>query len=832
MKRFDADAVQEHELRHGDLVRRLAAECTLFLKYSGAFPVQPCKAALYGNGARRTIKGGKGSGDVSTRYCVSVEEGLERAGFEVTTKDWLTAFAREEKQISEDFVQSVRDESKATGTPPILVYYSRKEKPVCAYPVQEFAEGDICLYVLARDTGEGGDRSAGKGDFLLTDTEIEDIRALAGHYPKFCLVLNVAAPVDLSPVLDNVKDIFLLGQTGASVGDVCADILTGKSYPSGKLTATWAKIGDYPSTAGFGSRDDTFYNEGIFVGYRYFDTAGKKPLFPFGFGKGYTNFTAECVGYSADERKVEVAVKVTNTGNFCGKETIQLYVSAPSGDLAQPFQKLCAYRKTQELSPGESESLHLSFPTKELASFDEKAAAYVIGHGDYIVRVGTHSRDTKPIGMLRMETSATVAVCDRLHFDTAGLNEICVHQVLHPAAEPVICLRGERFSTEDLRVKEQEGAEKSLPGKGYTFGDVLAKKISLHDFVRTLSTEELARLCVGDFSAHGSAASMIGNASARVAGGAGDTCARLKDKKIPAAVTADGPAGLRLNTEYGFDAEGNIVSQGMVPEDLRVFAPERFAPVEIPGKKYYQYCTAIPVGTALAQSWNETLIEQCGDIVGEEMELFGVNLWLAPAMNIQRSPLCGRNFEYYSEDPLISGKCAAAITRGVQKHKGCGVTIKHFCCNNQETNREHSNSVVGERALREIYLKGFEICVREASPAAVMSSYNLVDGEHTANSEQLIKHILRGEWKFKGFVMTDWYATGGLKPYDGKYQSADCATCIRAGNDLVMPGYPKYYEEILNGAKEGKFDGNDLCDCAERILTFLKNCCEQGGLVC
>lgn len=825
MNRIDTPEIQDFEREHGELVRRLAAECTLFLKCSGAFPVAPCNVALYGNGARRTVKGGKGSGDVNARHVVSVEEGLENAGFTVTSKEWLAGFEREEQCVFNAFVQEVRAEAERTGTPPILVYYAKKEKPVAEYPVDRFSEGDVCLYVLSRDSGEGGDRSAGKGDYLLTDTEVRDILTLSRRYPKFCLVLNVAAPIDLTPVAE-VGDILLLGQTGASVGDVCADILTGKSYPSGKLAATWAPIGEYPSTEGFGAWDDTEYREGVYVGYRYFDTFAKTPLYPFGFGLSYTQFALEGKGVSADERTVAVTVCVKNVGGTRGKETVQLYVSSPAEDA--PLQELRAFRKTKELQPGESEMLVLSFPTAELAGYDEASASYVLSQGDHILRLGTHSRNTEPIAILRLEKSVSVIRCKNLSPRAKGLNEIVPPsrpKRALPEGLPVFALQPEKFPCEDRTGKLSPRDGEVYAKKGYTLHNVLSGDISLGAFTDDLSEEELIYLCVGEYTDEEGKASLIGNASKQVAGGAGDTCERLKERKIPGIVTADGPAGLRLNREYGLDGKGKLISSGMVPEDLRVFAPERFPEAEIPGKKYYQYCTAIPVGTSLAQSWNESLIEACGELVGKEMRRFGVHLWLAPGMNLQRSPLCGRNFEYYSEDPLVSGRCAAAMTRGVQKIRGCGVTVKHFCCNNQETNREHSNSVVGERALRELYLKGFEICIREAAPAAVMTSYNLVNGVHTANST-LLQQVLREEWGFDGFVMTDWYSTG-LKPYQGKYGSAGSALCIKAGNDLIMPGYPKYAEELRKGVKEGAIGLSDLRSCAERILRFVLSCFQK-----
>lgn len=308
------------------------------------------------------------------------------------------------------------------------------------------------------------------------------------------------------------------------------------------------------------------------------------------------------------------------------------------------------------------------------------------------------------------------------------------------------------------------------------------------------------------------AESVIGAAGSHVAGAAGESTSRLEDLGVGGLYMADGPAGLRLATSYKIvdgEIKGNANAfanfmEFMGEEELKMMASMAPKPseAELAAPENYQYCIAIPIGTALAQAWNDDVAEICGDMVGQEMEMFGVHLWLAPAQNIQRSPLCGRNFEYYSEEPIVSGRTSAAVTRGVQKHPGCGVTIKHFACNNQETNRFLSNSVVSERALREIYLKGFEICVRSAKPEAIMSSYNLVNGEHTCNSKDIQTHVLRNEWGHEGIVMTDWFVTGGMgngaEHRDNKYETGSAAGCVKAGNNITMPGGSSDLADILD----------------------------------
>lgn len=368
---------------------------------------------------------------------------------------------------------------------------------------------------------------------------------------------------------------------------------------------------------------------------------------------------------------------------------------------------------------------------------------------------------------------------------------------------------------------------------------MLDGRIDERRLAESLTVEELALLSCGSGTDNTDMGSIIGSAAAKVAGAAGETARRLAESRvIPSIVLADGPAGVRISPVYTLEGEtakpavsafGSGMSAFLPPEELAVMkASMGVAQPDSDTETYYQYCTAIPIGTAVAQSFNPRLAETLGDIVGSEMELFGVQLWLAPALNIQRSPLCGRNFEYYSEDPLVSGITAAAITRGVQKHPKCGVTIKHFACNNQETNRYRSNSIVSERAIREIYLKGFELCVRAAEPAAIMTSYNLINGEHACNSRDLLTHVLRDEWKFDGIVMTDWFVSstqiGGNA--GSVHPAASAAGCVKAGNHLVMPGLATDLADIQSALKEPSHDyplcHEELVRNAVQVLRFIR----------
>ena len=637
-------------------------------------------------------------------------------------------------------------------------------------PDYEFSlesEGDTAIYVLARNSGEGMDREIKSGDIELTKTEIRDILALNAKYEKFILVLNVGGVIDLSEVKE-VKTILLMSQLGSATGDALADVLFGKSYPSGKLTTTWASIKNYPSTEGFGDLNDTYYNEGVYVGYCYFDTVNLEPSYPFGFGLGYSQFEIENTKVEVSELEIKVEVTVKNIGSFAGKETVQLYVSAPKGKLDKPYQELKGYAKTKELKPNESAVVKILVLPENLSSFDTENLAYVLEEGTYWLRVGFSSRDTKVIAGVVLDKSVEIekvkAVCtDETLIDVVPEFIGLENDDNGKSGTPIFYLDSNKFTTKIYKYSEIQ-KELNTDKKVYWK--------SVVDKTATLSGTEI-----------------VGNASAKVAGGAGETTHFLKSLGVPSIVIADGPAGLRLAKEY------YLMENGEVREKNSDQNLEKFENNSV----YYQYCTAIPIGTALAQSWNDKLVSEIGDIVGYEMELFGVQLWLAPAINIHRSPLCGRNFEYYSEDPFLSGHIGSAIIKGVQKHSGCGTTIKHYACNNQETNRHTSNSVVSQRALREIYLKPFEICVKEAQPKAIMSSYNLINKEHSCNSKDIQTHILHDEWGFEGFVMTDWFVTSDMMSNENsKYKCASAAGNVKAGNDLTMPGTKEDLEDILS----------------------------------
>ena len=397
----------DYEKQHLETLRKSLAECTVLLKHNGDFPLAaPGKIAAYGCGVRKTIKGGTGSGEVNSRYFVNVEQGLTDAGFTVTTKDWLDAYDRTYEQARIQFKEDIKRQAKAAHVMPVM-YAMGKVMPEPEYELPLDGEGDVAIYVLSRISGEGNDRDAVCGDIKLSGTEKRDILELNRKYEKFMLVINAGGAVDLSEVTE-VKNILVLSQLGVETGAALADILLGKQNPSGKLATTWAAWEDYFPMEDFGDPNDTRYREGLYVGYRYFDAVEKKALFPFGYGLSYTAFTITGVAAALEEDKVTVTATVTNIGTCSGKEVVQVYVSCPEGKLDKPYQDLAAFSKTKELAPGEAEQMEITFSMKDLASYDEEFAAWILEKGNYVIRVGNSSVDTQVAALAVLPETVTV----------------------------------------------------------------------------------------------------------------------------------------------------------------------------------------------------------------------------------------------------------------------------------------------------------------------------------------------------------------------------------------------------------------------------------------
>ena len=831
--------VTPQEMTHEQLMRRAGGECVVLLENDGSLPWEGSgKLALFGMGARRTIKGGTGSGDVNTRTSICVEEGLEKAGFEIVTKDWLDRCEAEAVEAKRSYLEDyLPKRAEELGVLPFIVTFNEPFHDPDPAPIVEddLAACDRAAYVISRNSGEGADRSNAPGDYQFSEVELAQITLLAQSYDQFVLVLNIGGVMDLSALADieGISAVVLMGQLGSVGGDVLADVLTGKVNPSGKLTDTWARAyEDYPSSAGFSSNDgdvdDEYYTEGIYVGYRYFDTFDVEPLYPFGFGRSYTRFAIKPEGFALEGTKVRVKALVENVGDCAGKEVVQVYASATSGHLPRAYQSLMGFAKTEELAAGAVATVEITFDVRDMASYCANHSNWALLGGDYLVRVGSSSRDTVVCGVLTLAENTPFRHCKKLFEDADPVSVItapAAPAVERPEGVPVLAIDPAAIPREAVAYTESH-PELVAPTDAGTIvaDDVRAGKASVEDLVAQLSLEELAEFCAGTLRADGG--SMVGNASYTVPGAAGDTTSVIRESRgVKNMVMADGPAGLRLQPVFKTDLEGNLLPGGEVLGDS--YTPFDPALTDENSVAYYQYCTAIPIGWSLAQSWNMPLLEELGSLVGQEMETFGVDIWLAPALNIHRNPLCGRNFEYYSEDPLVSGKCAAAITRGVQSHPGRYTCIKHYAANNQENNRYFTNSHIGEQAIREIYLKGFGIAIRESQPGTIMTSYNLLNGIHTANSHDLLQAVARDEFGFEGFIMTDWFTSQDMPAFTGgsiKYPISASTGCVYAGNDVQMPGCSKNVTDIIDAVKSGKeLDGfaitlGDVQFCVANVI--------------
>ena len=752
----------QRERDHKALARRVAAEGIVLLKNDCVLPLTTKSIALYGPGSRMTVKGGSGSGDVRERHSVTIEEGLKNAGFTFPSALWMDRFKEKYDADVSAWRNGVEEQIKKYNpiqTMQMFLFIGEHPMPYPACtPIQEDEltdETDTAIYVLSRQAGEGKDRRVEKGDYLLSDVEEDSLRLLSRHYRKLILVLNCGGAIDLS-ILDEIRidAVLFYGQGGMEGGNALADILTGKVSPSGHLTDTWAMhYGDYPCAETFGHRNGNLeneeYTEGIYVGYRWFEKQGIVPRYPFGYGLSYTRFEQQVTAVSENN----VTVTISNTGDFAGKEVLQLFVAKPEGGMDHEMRSLAGFAKTRLLQPGESQTLCIPYDLADIASFDEGRSSFILEAGEYRLRLGDQL-----CGKIRLEQERILETVQPVGSD-----------LRKPVAEQFSC-----------KV------------------EALLKKLSEKDKIKLVTGGGYSIRCYNN-----------------VMGAAGRTCTKLLRKGIPNIVLADGPAGLNVNQSTTVMRDGTPRYPDGLPADWQWGWLKKVGPLlkGKPGKgtTVYRYMTAWPSETVQAQTWNTELVESIGQAVGKEMLEIGVSVWLAPGLNIHRNPLCGRNFEYYSEDPLVSGKMAAAITRGVQSMGGVGVSVKHYCCNNQEDNRTGVSANVSQRALREIYLRAFRMAVTEGKPWTVMSSYNRVNGKYVCNSFDFCTRVLRQEWGFRGLVMSDWNAT----------EQCSYAEAIHAGNDLIMPGTAAVAKKLEEELKAGILNRNALDLSAGRVLELI-----------
>ena len=811
--------ITERELINRKLAREAAAEGIVLLKNKEQLlPLPAGKAlALYGAGASHTVKGGTGSGDVNERERISIYQGLLNAGFTVTTEEWIRNFGQEYQKARDAWRDDILERSKnSSGAMGFFGVYSTTPFVVPSGDPVTKTDTDTAIYVLSRVAGEGADRYLNEGDYYLTAEEKAQITDACRLYEHVILILNSGGVVDISCLdeLENIESVLYIAQPGMEGGNAVADVLSGVVTPSGKLADTWpAFYEDIPGGREFshnnGNLNSEYYVEGIYEGYRYFDTFQVPVRYGFGYGLSYTVFKSKVksCAYDHAERQTVISVEVENAGSsYAGKEVVQIYMTPPAGRLPKEFRRLAAFAKTSLLKPGEKETLEIRIPLSVMESYDATEPGWVLEAGPYVFWAGSSLEASVPCACLMLDGDAVLQRTENICPLEESLTEI------EPQTERVISRLDELMECVNSReLPVMEVSADDIPSETVLYrrnADLVPEEAL--EFIKTLSDEQLVKLASGDpGKAQGG---NLGAAGISVPGSAGETSTCAESQNLASIVLADGPAGLRLIKDYNV-SEGQIIPKPFeYAIEGGIFCREM---PEESGEKYYQYCTAIPVGALLAQTWDTQLVKRIGAMIGGEMEEFGVTLWLAPGMNIHRNPLCGRNFEYYSEDPLLSGKIASAMTQGVQSVPGCGTTIKHFACNNMEDNRKNVSSVVGERALREIYLKGFEIAVKESQPMSIMTSYNRINGVHAANNFDTCTKAARCEWGFEGVIMTDWTTTN-----DGK---KDCTAsgCMRAGNDLVMPGMPDDAENLKKELDSGSLPKEDLQACIARLVNVI-----------
>ena len=822
--------MSQREKDNAILAREAAAEGFVLLKNEAqTLPLKPgTKIGLYGAGAVRTIKGGTGSGDVNNRYNVNIYDGLKNAGYEITSVEWLEGYDRGYLAARESWKAEIFRKLTEECNGNFFEAYSTTpfSMPAGAAIDEAAAKEDgaeIAMYVLARIAGENADRRDEAGDYYITEEERAQIAALCEAYEKVILVVNTGGLIDLAftDEFPNITAVLQFVQAGQEGGNALADVISGKVTPSGKLVDSWAlDYMDYPNAAYFSHKSgDVYreeYREGIYVGYRYFDTFDVPVRYSFGYGLSYTEFDIKVTGISKQisaqgKPTLSVSVDVINTGAaYSGKEVVQVYVSCPQGKLPKEFRRLAAFGKTKLLAPGETQSLTLSMELYQLASYSEEQAAWLLETGTYGIWVGNALSTAALCGTFVLDETKVLVQCEHICPLKESLEELQPDKAKKKKKQTAWLRKAEERKLPKVQISAKE-----LPTETVVYEKLQDQYPGrAGEIVDQLSTEELIALATGD-PAKDQGASALGSAGQTVPGAAAETVtvAEKAPYYVASIVLADGPAGLRLRSEYQVREDGSIDGGDF----LDGFENGYFAePKESKGIVYHQYCTAIPVGTLLAQSWNLELMHTLGRMIAGEMNEFEVTLWLAPGMNIHRNPLCGRNFEYYSEDPLLAGSMAAAMTQGVQSIPGCGTTIKHFACNNQEDNRMGSDSILSERTLREIYLKGFETAIRSAQPMAMMTSYNLINGVHAANNYDICTKAARDEWGFAGAIMTDWTTTT-----DSTAGECTAAGCMKAGNDMVMPGDMRDHASIRQALKDGTLDIRELKRCVYHTIKII-----------
>lgn len=741
-----------------------------------ALPLNPDdEIALFGRIQLHYYKSGTGSGGmVNVSKITGIPDGLLENGVSVN-EELLDVYRKWDSENPFDL-------GDGWGKEP----WSQTEMPLDEALVAHVSESShTAIVIIGRTAGEEQDNSLHEGSYLLTAAEKDMLAKVRRHFPKMVVLLNVGNIIDMKELLSFDPDsVLYVWQGGMTGGTGTADVLTGKISPCGKLTDTIAaNVNDYPSAPYFGDPYRNFYSEDIYVGYRYFETfARDKVLYPFGFGLSYTTFDIAITGAKQLSDKWDFTVKVTNTGNYSGKEVVQIYCKAPQGRLGKPSRVLCGYEKTDTLAPGKSQVMTISVSNAQIASYDDSgvtghAHCFVLEEGTYRFYAGSDVRSAKEFYHCPQNSTEVISRHEQALAPVESFDRI------HPEISEgryVIRMENVPLSHVDEAKRRQDNLPKEIPftgDKGIRLADVKNGTHTMDEFIAQLTDYDLSCMIRGE----GMNSPKVTAGTAAAFGGVSDELTALG---IPCGCCDDGPSGMRLDC----------------------------------GTKAF----SLPNGTMIACTFNRTLIRELFSLTGLEMIANKVDCLLGPGMNIHRHPLNGRNFEYFSEDPFLTGTIASAQLKGLHS-AGVTGTIKHFCGNNQETDRHDTNAVISERALREIYLKGFEIAVKEGNADSIMTTYGPVNGVWTAANYDLTTQILRNDWDFTGFAMTDWWAK--INRRGQAVDKSDLAAMAMAQNDVYMVCScgAQNDDNILASLKDGSLQRSELQRCAANICRFLMN---------
>lgn len=762
--------------KYADVSRRMIAEGQVLLRNEDrALPLRNNdKVALFGRVQTDYIKSGTGSGGmVNTPYVVSILDALkEEEGIELNNTllkiytDWIE--------------EHPYDKGKGWAMEPWCQVEMELDDKVVSDAAKE---SNVAIVIIGRTAGEDKDNSASKGSYFLTDGEEEMLRKVCGAFDRVVVVLNVGNIIDMSFV-DKYKPqaVLYAWQGGSEGGHGTVDVLMGKVCPSGHLSDTIAMdIEDYPSTANFGGKEFNHYEEDIYVGYRYFETvAADKVRYPFGFGLSYTTFERSYVYGITEFDEISLNVRIKNTGSVEGKDVVQVYYEAPQGKLCKPLRQLVSFAKTESILPGEETSVNITFDISKMASFDDSGVtghkdAYVMEDGEYKIYAGDNVRSAEYVASFMLGETVVVSQLTEACTPVADMKRM----VIRDGAIEKENVPKRSYDLMERIASKRPDAKEYVGDKGYKFADVVKGDVTVDDFLSQLTDEDLVDMTRGE----GMCSPKV---TPGIAGSFGGVTKRLNEEfGMPIAGCSDGPSGIRMDC-----------------------GAEAFS---------------LPSGTLQACSFNLPLIEELYEYEGLELRKNRIDVLLGPGINIHRNPLNGRNFEYYSEDPYLTGACAVAELRGLHKVNVTG-TCKHFATNNQETNRHGVDAILSARALREIYLKPYEMAVKNGGAYCIMTSYGPLNGIWTAGNYDLCTTILRGEWGYKGLVMTDWWAKineDGSKDADIKQTTA----MIRSQNDVYMVTADSESnaneDDSMQGLADGRIGRGELLRAAKNICYVL-----------